>query len=220
MEIKLNVKEIFNRNEKFELKMFQVFNARNDLNMINVLLQKAEAQSESSFLFKIMLGILREAVMLTIEAMENYESEIGKFNNAYEIKELYKEFCRINCGTEEDSFSCKVLSNLRHQIFHYKETGVIKEILNNLSNDDATFEWDKAPGETEFTFINELFYGYFNKTTGSYIEKDGMNESIGIMTSYSTCVGKILDQLILGYLAQYTNFMDEGFDGKRIKRII
>ena len=67
MKININVKEIFDSNSEFELQMFQVFSARNDLNMINVMLQKTEIHREYVFLLKMMLGILRESIMLINE---------------------------------------------------------------------------------------------------------------------------------------------------------
>ena len=218
MGVKLNVKEIFNTNSEFELQMLQVFSARNDLNIINVLLQKNKPQREFIFLFKIMLGILRESVMLIDKLTKSHKKEIDKFHNAFKFQEEFKKFLELNSGTEKDSFSCQVLSDIRHQIFHYNETKNTKEILLELPEPLVTFEWDNTLGEIEYTFVNELSYKYILKKFGKFCGKEDEKEFAKTITTYSMCVKKLLEILTLGYIEKYTNFWDDDFDGVTLKR--
>lgn len=218
MKVKLNIKEIFDTNSEFELKMLQVFSARNDLNIVNVLLQKNNSQRDFMFLFKIMLGILRESVMLIVELTENHKDEISRFHNAIKFQGEIERFSKLNSGIEKDSFSCKVLSCVRHQIFHYNETKNAKEILLETPKLLATFEWDNTLGEIEYTFANELTYNYIIKKFGEFSEKEDENEFAKFITPYSICVMNILETLTLGYLEKYTNICDDDFDGQNLKR--
>lgn len=218
MEVKLNVKEIFDTNSEFELQMLQVFSARNDLNIINVLLQKNKPQREFIFLFKIMLGILRESVTLIDKLTKSHKKEIDKFHNAIKFQEELEKFLELNSGTEKDSFSYQVLRDIRHQIFHYNETKNTKEILLELPDPLATFEWDNTLGEIEYTFANELSYKYILKKFGGFCGKEDEKEFAKTITTYSMCVKKILEILTLGYIEKYTNFWNDDFDGENLKR--
>lgn len=218
MEVKLNVKEIFDTNSEFELQMLQVFSARNDLNIINVILQKNNSQREFIFLFKFMFGILRESVMLIDKLTKSHKEEISRFHNASKFQEEFEKFLELNSGSEKNSFSCQVLSSIRHQIFHYNETENIKEILLGISEPLATFEWENTLGEIEYTFANELTYKYIIKKYGDFNEKEDGNEFVKTITPYSICVKNILEILTLGYLEKYTNFWDDDFDGENLKR--
>ena len=218
MKIKLNVKEIFDYNNDFELIMFQVFTARNDTYTVNLLLDKSENLSERFFLFKMMLGVLREAEELIREINDKYKNELCKFDNWLEIENKIAEYKQLNNGVGDESFSYKVLSKIRHQIFHYKKIKELKKYFPNILETDLSIELGDIRAEEKYDFVNSVLCEYISEKLEGFSGDRDIGEFISKIAPYSMCIAKLLDELIEGYFGKYTNLMENDFDGENLKR--
>ena len=218
MEIKLDVSEIFDSNIDFEMIMFQVFTARNDIKNVNLWIQKAEMLSEQFFSFKMMIGILREAEEIIREIIEKYEDEIRTFYNWKEIKIKLDKFMDLNEGLSKESFSYKVLSGVRNQIFHYKKIQELQEIYPNMSERNLTFELGKTSAETKYDFVDSVMCEYISEKLKLAGKKGDIGKFVEIITPYSVCVFELLEGFIEGYLEKYTNLLDNDFYGENLQR--
>ena len=121
IELELNINEIFCSDDKFEMIMLQAFTAREDVYTINKLLQREDlTRTEFLFLFKIIIGITREANELLREIYEKYTDNLMEFSNWGQIESHKNELERINNGIGKDSFSYQVIKKIRDQTFHYQ----------------------------------------------------------------------------------------------------
>lgn len=211
MEVKLNVKEIFDYNNDFELIMFQVFVAKNDIVRVNGLMKKAETQSELFFLFKIMLGLLRESVELIRLIDEKYKEKLQCFNNCNEIIKAIDEYVKLSNGRSKDNFSGKVLRAIRNQVFHYSKIKELQKFFPNMLDDEGTVEIGNTEEKTNFNFIDSVLFGYISSEFESFNGSGDLNEFINKITPYSLHIKDLLEILIEGYLEENTALTDDDY---------
>lgn len=224
VEFELNINEIFCSDDKFEMIMLQAFTAREDVYTINKLLQRKDlTRTEFLFLFKIIIGITREANELLREIYEKYADNLRCFSNWEQIEAQKSELERINNGMGKESFSYLVIKEIRDQVFHYKDTRNIKNQLKECVQIKSMFNiGTKTEFDTEYIFTQDVFYNYVESVWKSYSESEGASDSVSefvkLMSKYSLSVAKNLEMLIYGYFNKYTNFTVDAFEKHTLKR--
>lgn len=224
IELELNINEIFHCDDKFEMIMLQAFTAREDVYTTNKLLQRKDlTRTEFLFLFKIIIGITREANELLREIYEKYADNLKGFFNWEQIKSQKKELERINNGMGKESFSYQVIKEIRDQTFHYKDTRNIKNRLEECTQIKSMFAiGTKTAFDTEYVFTLDIFYNYVESVWKNYREDEGEDNSVPefvkLMSEYSVSVAKNLEVLIDGYFDKYTNFTEDALEKHILKR--
>ncbi|MBQ3515283.1 MAG: hypothetical protein IJA32_16035 [Lachnospiraceae bacterium] len=224
IELELNINEIFCSDDKFEMIMLQAFTAREDVYTINKLLQREDlTRTEFLFLFKIIIGITREANELLREIYEKYTDNLMEFSNWGQIESHKNELERINNGIGKDSFSYQVIKKIRDQTFHYKDTHNIKNRLNECIPIESVFNiGTKTAFDTEYVFTQDIFYNYVESVWRNYRkaedEVNSVPEFVKLMSEYSVSVAKNLEVLIDGYFDKYTNFTEDALEKHILKR--
>ena len=222
-EIKINVNEIFRSDNKFEMVMLQAFTAREDVYTVNKILQRNDlTQTERLFLFKISIGITREANELLREIYGKYTDNLSGFFNWEHIESHKEELERVNNGIGKDSLSYQVIKKIRDQTFHYKDTDNIKNCLDEFGQIQSVFNTGTGTAsDTEYVFTQEVFYDYaesvWRKYRGTGDEANSVPEFFKLMSEYSISAAKNLDALIDGYFDKYTDFTEDAL-GKYILR--
>ena len=91
-EIKIIPSDLFDSNNHFDMIMLSILTARDDLNNINMLLDENKEDAYMSvFIFKLSLGITKNAYMLAYEVFQNefYKNKLKSMNNWKKVEEKY-----------------------------------------------------------------------------------------------------------------------------------
>lgn len=222
VELNLDVNEIFRDDNEFEMLMLQVFSAREDIYVSNKLLLREDlTRTELLFLFKIIIGITREANELLREIYKKYIDKVMSFFNYEQIMVQKGELDKANNGTGKDNFSYLVTRELRNQTFHYKDIKNTAKLLRNSKHISSSLNIGVTTSDTEYMFTQEMFYKYVEDVWKQYNNEsssESITNFIKLMSTYSLCVVKNLEILIEGYLGKYTNLTDENFYNHNLKR--
>ena len=222
-EIKYIMSDLFDRNDYFDMITLSVLTAKDDLNYINILLdEKKEDTFLSVFILKLSLGIAKNAHMLAYQIFKNesYINKLKSMNNWKEIEGKYKELVECNGGNGTDSFSFKVLNEIRNQAFHYSykkpDLDNISKIVEELKNDQLTIKIYNE-GQTCYS-MDVIFINYMNKVWKEYVGDDINNESTQIRCLFNKIkeitilTANLFNLIIIGYFSTFTNFEETWAD--------
>lgn len=226
-EIKFIPSDLFDSNNHFDMIMLSILTARDDLNYINMLLdEKKEDTYMSVFIFKLSLGIAKNAYMLAYEIFQNnsYKNRLKSMNNWEKVEEKYNKLVECNGGNGTDSFSYKVLNKIRNQAFHYpyKKGNLdnISKIVKQLKNEELTIKIS-SEGYANYS-TDAIFINYINKIWKEYTG-DGINDEteqlsclIKKIKEIVILLSKLFDLITIGYFLSFTN-IKESWDNESIK---
>ncbi len=226
-EIRYIPSDLFDSKNYFHMIILSIMTARDDLNNINMLLDdKKEDIYMSAFIFKLSLGIAKNAYMLAHNVFknDNYKDILKSMNNWEMIEEKYSKLVECNGGNDTASFSYKVLNEIRNQVFHYsyknRDLDNISKIIEQLKNEELTI---KISSEGSACYSTDtIFINYINKIWREYSgsasndEVEQLSYMVKKIKEIVILLANLFDLISIGYLSSFTN-IKESWDNESIK---
>jgi len=226
-EIKIIPSDLFDSNNHFDMIMLSILTARDDLNNINMLLDENKEDAYMSvFIFKLSLGITKNAYMLAYEVLQNefYKNKLKSMNNWKKVEEKYNKLVECNSGNGTDSFSYKVLNKIRNQAFHYpykkRDLDNISKIVEQLKDEELIIKIS-SEGYAHYS-TDTIFINYINIIWKEYMG-DGINDEAEQLSRLIKKIKEVVillfnlfDLITIGYFLSFTN-IKESWDNESIK---